>query len=216
MDTAVRTQLGTRDPLTYQVPVTATGGELNAYFVGRQQDAIVLMRDAITGAQSEAVTISADGLLSCPYGSEPTRRWSPQEIDDLDVSDPDAFDRDRAVAYLLVETLTWMRSYVGPVAGADNRHGLHQPFYVLDERTFGSSLPAGVDALADLARYPHLDKDPMDQRWRVSADDLIGGWCVVLEVDTRTPAEGAFQLMEFVSADLAQHVVDLHNGWLDR
>ena len=51
-------------------------------------------------------------------------------------------------------------------------------------------------------------------RWRAQPDDLIGGWCVSLEDDKRTPAEGSIQLGEFISEDVAQHMADCHNTWL--
>lgn len=51
-------------------------------------------------------------------------------------------------------------------------------------------------------------------RWRAQPDDLIGGFCVTLESETRTPAEGAIQLADFCTEHVAQHVADCHNTWL--
>lgn len=54
----------------------------------------------------------------------------------------------------------------------------------------------------------------MNARWRAQPDDVIGGWCVTLEDDKRTPAEGAVQLADFVVERTAKHIADCHNTWL--
>jgi hypothetical protein len=50
---------------------------------------------------------------------------------------------------------------------------------------------------------------------RAQPDDLIGGWCITLKDDWRTPAEGARTLADFCDEPLAVHVADLHNKWLE-
>lgn len=57
--------------------------------------------------------------------------------------------------------------------------------------------------------------DYMRQRWRAQEDDMIGGWCVTLESDERTPAEGAAQLADFCLPEVAEHIARIHNLWLE-
>jgi hypothetical protein len=54
----------------------------------------------------------------------------------------------------------------------------------------------------------------LSQRWRAQPDDMIGGWCVTPEADKRTPAQGAPQLADFSTEELARHIAQLHNVWL--
>lgn len=59
-------------------------------------------------------------------------------------------------------------------------------------------------------------EDPMKVRWLAQPDDMIGGWCCTFpESDTRTPSHGARQIADFVGQAAAEHVADLHNGWVD-
>lgn len=51
-------------------------------------------------------------------------------------------------------------------------------------------------------------------RWKAAPDDVIGGACVLLEAEIRTPAEGAVPIAQFMTEDVAQHVADCHNTWL--
>lgn len=55
----------------------------------------------------------------------------------------------------------------------------------------------------------------LTDRWRAQEDDLIGGWCVTAEADKRTPAEGAPTLADFCTQEMAQHIAEIHNDWLD-
>lgn len=63
-------------------------------------------------------------------------------------------------------------------------------------------------------RWWHERSNWRDHRWNHVPDDRIGGWAVVLESETRTPAEGATALGDFMTEDVAQHVADCHNTWL--
>lgn len=60
---------------------------------------------------------------------------------------------------------------------------------------------------------PTVD-DFFAHRWRAQPENTIGGWCVTLEDDERTPADGAFTIACFVSEELAAHIAILHNGFL--
>ncbi len=53
------------------------------------------------------------------------------------------------------------------------------------------------------------------QRWRAQEDDLCGGWCVTLEGDQRSPAEGARPIAFFCEKEEAKHIARLHNEWLE-
>ncbi|MFJ8930630.1 hypothetical protein ACIRLA_29010 [Streptomyces sp. NPDC102364] len=53
------------------------------------------------------------------------------------------------------------------------------------------------------------------QKWRAQKDDLIGGWCVTPAADKRTPAAGAPSLADFCTEEMAQHVAEIHNNWLE-
>ncbi|MEU9404747.1 hypothetical protein AB0E08_03390 [Streptomyces sp. NPDC048281] len=55
----------------------------------------------------------------------------------------------------------------------------------------------------------------LTQKWRAQPDDMIGGWCVTPAADKRTPAEGAPSLADFASEEIARHVSELHNQWLE-
>jgi hypothetical protein len=45
---------------------------------------------------------------------------------------------------------------------------------------------------------------------------MIGGWCITPAADPRTPAEGASSLGDFLTEELAAHIVLLHNAWLEK
>lgn len=53
--------------------------------------------------------------------------------------------------------------------------------------------------------------DTFQARWRAQEDDLIGGWCITMEAETRTPAEGAVSIGSFLTQHLAQYVCAMHN-----
>lgn len=53
-----------------------------------------------------------------------------------------------------------------------------------------------------------------DHKWRAQDDNVIGGWCVTLAADARTPADGCVQLGNFMTKDVAEHVTSAHNTWL--
>ena len=63
-----------------------------------------------------------------------------------------------------------------------------------------------------MGRREGFDEEQAFQgRWRAQADNLIGGWCVTLESDERTPADGAIELASFLSRRMAEYVVAMHN-----
>jgi len=49
-------------------------------------------------------------------------------------------------------------------------------------------------------------------KWYAQPDDLIGGWCV--SIIDRPPSEGPGNIGDFMSEDIARHVVETHNRWL--
>jgi hypothetical protein len=49
-------------------------------------------------------------------------------------------------------------------------------------------------------------------RWYVQPDDEIGGWCV-MPVD-EPPSAGHPKVADFLSREMAEHVVELHNAAL--
>lgn len=54
--------------------------------------------------------------------------------------------------------------------------------------------------------------------WFVVDNDVIGGWAITTE-RTRflsdAQAAGALFVAEFITEDVAQHVCDVHNEWLN-
>lgn len=60
----------------------------------------------------------------------------------------------------------------------------------------------------------HDRLDPSTLRWRAQPNDVIGGWCVTAEDDSRTPAEGSPGFADFVSQEIAEHIAALHNASL--
>jgi hypothetical protein len=60
-----------------------------------------------------------------------------------------------------------------------------------------------------------LTVDYRSQKWRAQFDDLVGGWCITLAADPRTPAGGANWIADFVSQDIAEYMAALHNSYLD-
>lgn len=59
----------------------------------------------------------------------------------------------------------------------------------------------------------YSDVDIMRERWKAQPDNLIGGWCITLD-RAGTPADGLPTLADFVSGQVAEHIVMLHNDWL--
>ena len=49
--------------------------------------------------------------------------------------------------------------------------------------------------------------------WYARPDDLIGGWCVM--PSDEPPSSGPPEVASFASETVAQHIADLHNGWLE-
>lgn len=52
-----------------------------------------------------------------------------------------------------------------------------------------------------------------EHRWFARPNDLIGGWCV-MPVD-EPPSQGVPEVADFTTRELAEHIAQLHNDWLD-
>jgi hypothetical protein len=82
-----------------------------------------------------------------------------------------------------------------------------------------SSLAAAVTRVthAPPARQDtsHVLPDPflelLTKRWRAQPEDTVGGWCITLEEDPRSPSDGALAIAMFLSEELANHISDIHN-----
>lgn len=57
-----------------------------------------------------------------------------------------------------------------------------------------------------------LGDDVLNRAWYVRENDLIGGWCV-MPVDL-PPSSGVYEVADFVSRSVAEHIVELHNTWV--
>lgn len=60
--------------------------------------------------------------------------------------------------------------------------------------------------------------DSLSQRWYAHPDDFIGGWCA-MNVD-KPPSQAQlvrdeFAVCSFTREEVARHIVELHNRWLD-
>jgi hypothetical protein len=53
----------------------------------------------------------------------------------------------------------------------------------------------------------------MEIPWYAVENDLIGGWCI-MPIDA-PPSSGIPDIGDFLTQEIAQHVVDLHNEWLE-
>lgn len=51
------------------------------------------------------------------------------------------------------------------------------------------------------------------EEWQAVPEDTVGGWCVVLKKERRTPAEGAPVIVYFAGKSEAFHVARIHNWW---
>lgn len=56
--------------------------------------------------------------------------------------------------------------------------------------------------------------DMLQVRWQAAEETTIGGWCVQPEGSSPTH-EGGLEVACFVTEELAEHIADLHNAWLD-
>jgi hypothetical protein len=56
--------------------------------------------------------------------------------------------------------------------------------------------------------------NPMEITWYARENDLIGGWCI-MPIDL-PPSSGVPDIGDFLTQEVAQHVADLHNDWLDK
>jgi hypothetical protein len=49
--------------------------------------------------------------------------------------------------------------------------------------------------------------------WYAKPNDVIGGWCV-MDVNA-TPGEAEkYEIADFISQEIAEHIAELHNNWL--
>jgi hypothetical protein len=58
-----------------------------------------------------------------------------------------------------------------------------------------------------------LNTGYLHYRWYVRENDLIGGWCI-MPID-EPPSYGISEVADFMSRECAEHIVKLHNAWLD-
>lgn len=56
---------------------------------------------------------------------------------------------------------------------------------------------------------PELEEEVLKRKWFVHPNDLIGGHCI-MPVDA-PPSSGCFEVADFISKKVADHVVRLHN-----
>ncbi len=59
-----------------------------------------------------------------------------------------------------------------------------------------------------------MKTDYIRHRWYAMPNDLIGGYCV-MPVD-EYPSQGVPEVADFTSRELAEHIANLHNEWLER
>lgn len=52
----------------------------------------------------------------------------------------------------------------------------------------------------------------IDGKWVAQQNDVIGGWCVVIEDGDKTLAEGALLIADLMTEALAKYVATLHNN----
>ena len=56
----------------------------------------------------------------------------------------------------------------------------------------------------------------LTREWRAQPDDTVGGWCVTLEEDPRSPSSGALAIAMFLGREVAEHIAEVHNWSLLR
>jgi hypothetical protein len=49
----------------------------------------------------------------------------------------------------------------------------------------------------------------LNAKWYAKPNDVIGGWCV-MDIDD-TPSHGRFEIADFTSQEIAEHIAKLHN-----
>jgi hypothetical protein len=76
----------------------------------------------------------------------------------------------------------------------------------------GSQGPIPTDAPSDGLPDPFLQL--MTRAWRAQPEDTVGGWCITLAEDPRSPSDGALAIAMFLSQDLAVHIAQIHNASL--
>lgn len=64
-------------------------------------------------------------------------------------------------------------------------------------------------------RLPQEFLQLMTRPWRAQPENTVGGWCVTLAEDPRTPAGGALAIAMFLSRNVAEHIAEVHNDSLD-
>jgi hypothetical protein len=67
-----------------------------------------------------------------------------------------------------------------------------------------------------MAGIPQEFLELMNRPWRAQPETTVGGWCVTLAEDLRTPAEGALAIAMFLSRDIATHIAEMHNRSLEQ
>lgn len=59
-----------------------------------------------------------------------------------------------------------------------------------------------------------LDEDRLRKVWYAKPNDLIGGWCV-MDVDLPPSVANRAEVCDIMSEGMANHIVKLHNDWLE-
>jgi hypothetical protein len=54
--------------------------------------------------------------------------------------------------------------------------------------------------------------DALNVKWYAQPNDLIGGWCV--SIIDKPPSQGPGDIGNFITEEMARHVVEIHNNWL--
>lgn len=54
----------------------------------------------------------------------------------------------------------------------------------------------------------------LNYRWYARENDLSGGWCVMPADEP--PSQGILEVASFTTRELAEHIAELHNAWLER
>ena len=75
-----------------------------------------------------------------------------------------------------------------------------------------------VDVRRNFRKNPITELELKECRWYAVVNDLIGGYAIattnkpISEID---PYSGEFELGDFLTKEMAQHIADLHNYWWD-
>lgn len=80
-----------------------------------------------------------------------------------------------------------------------------------DEHTVVQDVSA--DWLNERAR--EIFATALERKWEAQSDDSIGAWCITVADIPGTPADGNPTIANFVTEEMARHMVALHNKSLE-